>query len=73
MPLAQWIYWFQSKTNIPFSRHPDHTPIPVMWAHHEKLVIIDQVCISILLFCIVFLYYVYTPQNVQQRQFVAFN
>ena len=24
-------------------RHPDHTPIPVMWAHHEKLVIIDQV------------------------------
>ena len=23
-------------------RHPDHTPLPIMWAHHEKCVIIDQ-------------------------------
>ena len=23
-------------------RHPDHTPIPVKWAHHEKCVVVDQ-------------------------------
>ena len=23
-------------------RHPDHTPIPVKWAHHEKTVVLDQ-------------------------------
>ena len=23
-------------------RHPDHTPIPVKWAHHEKTVVVDQ-------------------------------
>ena len=28
--------------NIRVIRHPDHTPIPIMWAHHEKCVVIDQ-------------------------------
>ena len=23
-------------------RHPDHSPLPIMWAHHEKCVIVDQ-------------------------------
>eukprot|EP00092_Neocalanus_flemingeri_P002528 GFUD01002705.1.p1 GENE.GFUD01002705.1~~GFUD01002705.1.p1 ORF type:complete len:857 (-),score=228.01 GFUD01002705.1:69-2507(-) len=23
-------------------RHPDHTPLPIMWAHHEKCVVVDQ-------------------------------
>ena len=49
---AKFLFLFQSpivhpfkleKADVPFFRHPDHTPIPVMWAHHEKLVIIDQV------------------------------
>ena len=28
--------------NIRVIRHPDHTPLPIMWAHHEKCVVIDQ-------------------------------
>ena len=28
--------------NIRCIRHPDHAPLPVMWAHHEKCVVIDQ-------------------------------
>lgn len=31
-----------SHKNIKVLRHPDHLNGPIMWAHHEKLVIIDQ-------------------------------
>ncbi len=31
-----------SHRNIKVLRHPDHLNGPIMWAHHEKLVIIDQ-------------------------------
>ena len=24
------------------ARHPDHAPLPSMWAHHEKMVVVDQ-------------------------------
>ena len=28
--------------NIRVIRHPDHAPLPIMWAHHEKCVVLDQ-------------------------------
>lgn len=35
----------QLHENIKVLRHPDHVRIGVFfWAHHEKLVVIDQTC-----------------------------
>ena len=31
-----------SHANIRVIRHPDHSPLPLLWAHHEKLVVVDQ-------------------------------
>jgi hypothetical protein len=38
--------WGRLHPNIRVLRHPDHGPVggTLYWAHHEKLVIVDNVC-----------------------------